>query len=332
MKPDLTTSYLGLTLKSPFVIGASPLTENPDTLLSLQDAGASAVVMHSLFEEQLTGDIQANEQWLEASSDSFAEATSFLPGESDFALNPEEYLAQIALLKRELSIPVIASLNGCTPGGWVSHAALIEQAGADALELNVYHLATDTELTSEELEKRLLDIVRSVRENTKLPLSVKLSPFFTSLPNVVKRLQSCGAQGVVLFNRFYQPDFNVEDLEVEPRLYLSTSSELLLRLRWIALLYGNVPLSLALSGGVHRVGDMVKAIMAGADIVQVVSLILRHGAGGFQSLVQDFIAWMEAHEYRSVDHLRGALSAQNSPDPAAFERANYLRILQLWKA
>jgi dihydroorotate dehydrogenase (fumarate) len=330
--PNLETEYLGLKLRSPFVVGASPLADKTDILLRLEDAGAGAVVMHSLFEEQLTSETAAAEALYEAASDSFAEALSYFPSTNDYALGPGEYLDQIAVLKKSLSIPVIASLNGCTPGGWVSHASLMQEAGADAIELNIYDVVTDAETAGSEVEQRLIDIVMNVRERIRIPLSVKLAPFYTALPSLVRRLELCGANGVVLFNRFYQPDLDIEELEVEPRLYLSTSSELLLRLRWLAILHGRTPLSLALSGGVHKHEDAVKAVMSGADTIQTVSLILRHGHGAFASLVKEFTAWMASHEYESVAQMRGSLSHRNCPDPAGFERANYLRVLQLWKA
>lgn len=331
MKPSLETRYLGLRLPTPFVVGASPLADDVGVLLKLEAAGAGAVVMHSLFEEQLTRETLAADELLTAPSESFAEALSYFPSSSDYALGPDDYLDQIRTLKRALRIPVIASLNGCTPGGWVAHASLIEDAGADALELNIYDVITDPELCAEEVESRLLEIVTAVRERVRIPLSVKLAPFYTSLPDVVRRLYLCGVQGVVLFNRFYQPDLDIEELAVQPRLYLSTSSELLLRLRWLAILHGKFPISLALSGGVHKGGDAIKGLMSGADVVQVVSLILRHGPAAFGALVEEVTAWLAAHEYGSVDELRGCLSHRHCPDPSAFERANYLKVLQLWK-
>ena len=330
--PDTTTTYLGLELKSPFVIGASPLAGNTETLLELEAAGAGAVVMHSLFEEQLTRESLAAEVLVESPADSFAEATSYFPLGSDYTLGPDEYLDRIGTLKDSLSIPVIASLNGCTPGGWLAQAELIQEAGADALELNIYDVVTEPEVSPEEVEKRLLDIVTSVRERISIPLSVKLAPFYTALPDLVRRIALCGANGVVLFNRFYQPDLDIEDLEVEPRLYLSTSSELLLRLRWLAILHGRVNINLALSGGVHRCQDALKGIMSGADVLQVVSLILRNGPSAFAEMVRDFQVWMADHEYASVSQMRGSLSHRNSPDPSGFERANYLKVLQLWKS
>lgn len=327
----LTTNYLGLELKSPFVIGASPLGDTLDSAKRLEDSGASAIVMHSLFEEQLTSEFSALSTLTESVEDSNSEALSYFPNSAEYALGPEDYLNHIARLKSHLSIPVIASLNGRTPGGWVGHAKFMEEAGADALELNIYEVPTDLEESGEEIEARVLQVVADVREKVQIPFSVKLSPFYSSLPNLTKSIHLAGANGLVLFNRFYQPDLDIEDLNVEPKLFLSTSSELLLRLRWMAVLYGKTPLSLALSGGVHKVHDAIKSIMAGADVLQVVSLVLRHGPQALEVLIRDFTRWMEEHDYESVTEMRGCLSHKNSPDPAAFERANYLRVLQLWK-
>jgi len=326
----LATSYLGLALKSPFVIGASPLGDDLDMARRLEDSGASALVMHSLFEEQLTNDAAVNEL-TESFEGSNAEALSYFPESAEYALGPEEYLNHIASLKSKLEIPVIASLNGRTPGGWISHAKLMEEAGADAVELNIYEVPTDSEESGAEVEARVLEVVTGVREKLTIPFSVKLAPFYSSLPNLAKNIELAGANGLVLFNRFYQPDLDIEDLSVEPKLFLSTSSELLLRLRWLAILHGKTNLSLALSGGVHKMHDAIKGIMSGADVLQVVSLILRHGPQALEALSRDVAAWMEAHEYSSVSEMRGCLSHKNSPDPAAFERANYLRVLQLWK-
>jgi len=331
-EPDLSTNYLGLPLRSPFVVGASPLSDNLENLATLERAGAGAVVMHSLFEEQLSRESEAASTLTEMSADSFGEALSYFPAASDYTLGPEEYLEQIASLKNALTIPVIASLNGYTPGGWVSHAEQMQQAGADAIELNIYDIITDEETSSQDVEKRLLDIVIAVREQVTIPLCVKLAPFYTSLPSVVRQIHLCGAQGVVLFNRFYQPDIDIEELSVEPRLFLSTSSELLLRLRWLAILYGKSPISLILGGGVHKATDAIKGVMAGADAIQIVSLVLRHGTGAFATMVADFKQWLHHHEYESLAQMRGSLSHVNSPNPAEFERANYLRTLQLWKS
>ncbi len=331
MIPKLETSYLGLTLKSPFLVGASPLVDNLEKVLCLEKAGASAIVMHSLFEEQLSRDAEAAVAHLEMQLDSNAEALSYLPESNDYHFDPADYLSQISRIKNQVKIPVIGSLNGRTVGGWVDYAVQIEQAGADALELNLYDVPTDPEVSGAELEERLFQIVGSVRKQLSIPLAVKLGAFYTSIPHVVRRLEELGADGVVLFNRFYQPDLNIEDLSVEPRLYLSTSAELLLRLRWMAILYGRYGLSLGLSGGIHHVQDAVKGIMAGADTLQVVSLLLRQGPNALAELIKGFAGWMVDHEYSDISEMRGCLSSRNCPDPSEFERANYLRILQLWK-
>lgn len=331
MKPDLKTNYLGIELASPFVIGASPLVDTMDKVLSLEDAGASAIVMHSLFEEQLARDAAATVAQMENPADSNPEGLSYFPEVEEYSMGAEDYLAQIARVKERTGFPVIGSLNGRTSGGWTEYAREIESAGADALELNIYDVPTNPNQTGAEIEATLIQIVRSVRESIKIPLAVKLAPFYTSLPNIVKQLEEAGVNGVVLFNRFYQPDLNIEDLEVEPRIFLSTSNELLLRLRWMAILHSHFKVSLGLSGGVHHVQDAVKGIMAGADVLQFVSLILRQGPGAMKTLIDGFCAWMEEHEYKTIGEMRGCLSSRHSPDPAEFERSNYLRILNLWK-
>jgi dihydroorotate dehydrogenase (fumarate) len=331
MMPDLQTNYLGLSLTSPFLIGASPLVDTVEKVLRLEDAGAAGVVLHSLFEEQLTRDAVAAINQIETPADSYAEALSYFPDLGEYALGAEEYLEHISRLKQRVSFPIIASLNGRTAGGWLDYARQIEEAGADALELNLYDVPTDPFISGQAIEDRLYAVVRSVRENIEIPLAVKLAPFYTSLPNVVAELEKCGVQGVVLFNRFYQPDLHIENLEVEPRIFLSTSNELLLRLRWMAILHGRFNLSLGLSGGVHHVQDAIKGLMAGADALQIVSLLLRQGVAALPRLKDGVAAWMAQHEYSHVNELRGCLSSRHTPDPGELERANYLRILQLWK-
>jgi len=328
---NLKTQYLGLELNSPFVIGASPLGDDIDMARRLEDSGAAAIVLHSLFEEQLTGEASALTAFTETFEESNAEALSYFPESAEYSLGPEDYLNHIALLKSRLSIPVIGSLNGRTPGGWVGHAKLMEEAGADAIELNIYEVPTDANESGSELEARVIEVVESVREKLTIPLAVKLAPFYSSLPHMAKSIQLAGANGLVLFNRFYQPDLDIEDLNVEPKIFLSTSSELLLRLRWMAILHGKTPLSLSLSGGLHKVHDAIKGIMAGADTLQMVSLLLRQGPQALVSMIKDFTAWMQEHDYQDISEMRGCLSHRNSPDPSAFERANYLRVLQLWK-
>ncbi|MCG8458447.1 MAG: dihydroorotate dehydrogenase-like protein [Holophagales bacterium] len=328
---NLATTYLGLRLPHPFMPGASPLVDDLDTVRRLEDSGAAAIVMHSLFEEQLVTEQVATHAALELPAESFAEAMSYLPSPADLTLGPEQYLEQLLRIKHAVEVPVIASLNGVTAGGWLEYAALIQQAGADALELNVYRLATDPERSAESLERELVEMVRALKASMKIPLAVKLSPFYTSLVHLVRRLSAAGADGLVLFNRFYQPDLDLEQLDVARTLRLSDSSELLLRLRWLAILRGQVEASLASSGGVHTPLDALKAIMAGADAVQVVSLLLRRGPEALAELHDGVIRWLEEHEYQSLDQARGSLSLERCPDPSAYERANYVHILDSWR-
>jgi dihydroorotate dehydrogenase (fumarate) len=328
---DLSTKYLGFDLPHPFLPGASPLVDDLDTVRRLEDAGAAAIVMHSLFEEQITREQMATYAHLDAPADSFAEALTYLPSPPDFKLGPEEYLEQLRRIKAAVAVPVIASLNGTTDGGWLSYARLMQEAGADALELNVYALATDFDVSSEILEKRALHMLWSMKSAVHLPVAIKLSPFYTALAHFARRLDDLGADGLVLFNRFYQPDFDLDALEVRPALRLSDSSELLLRLRWLAILAGRLSCSLAVTGGVHSAVDAVKAIMAGADVVQVVSTLLRHGPDRLADLRAGLADWLEEHEYDSLAQARGSLSLLRCPDPAAHERANYMTILQSWK-
>ncbi len=328
---NLSTTYLGLNLINPIMPGASPLADDLDTARRLEDAGASAIVMRSLFQEQIEGEHYASIQNFAMYADTFAEAASMFPGTNDFAFSPEGYLEQIRRLKSALGIPVIASLNGISLSGWLKYAELIELAGADALELNVYHVATNPRHNAESLEHQIREMVREVRKAVRLPLAVKLSPFFTSLPHIATELRMAGVDGLVLFNRFYQPDIDLDLLSVVPQLKLSDSSELLLRLRWLAILSGRTSASLACSGGVHTAADALKAIMAGAHAVQIVSALLQHGPNYIKILLQNLTRWMEDNKYESVRQMQGSLSLARSPDPAAFERGNYMRVLQSWK-
>jgi dihydroorotate dehydrogenase (fumarate) len=328
---DLSTTYLGLRLANPFMPGASPMVDDLDTVKKLEDAGAAAIVMHSLFEEQISGERLASIYHMEIYADSFAEAASYFPKADDFFLGPEPYVQHIQKIKQTVSIPVIASLNGTAVGGWIEYAKLIEQAGADALELNVYHVATDPQEKGSDLEKRVVEVVRAVALAVNIPLAVKLSPFYTSLFNFAYELEEAGAEGFVLFNRFYQPDIDIEELQVTPTLKLSDSSELLLRLRWLAILGRRINASLACSGGVHTAQDAVKAVMAGAHAVQMVSALLLHGPKHLSTVLGEFSQWLEQHEYNSVRQMQGNMSLSRCPDPAAFERANYMRVLQSWR-
>jgi len=329
---DLSTTYLGLRLSSPLMPGASPMVDDLDTVRRLEDAGASAIVMHSLFEEQITGEKLATIYHMELYADSYSEALSYFPQSDDFALGPDQYLDQIQRIKQAVSVPVIGSLNGTTPGGWIEYARQIEQAGADALELNTYFVATDPQETGWAVELRILEVVRAVCESVTIPVAVKLSPYFSSLANFVYRLDEAGVEGLVLFNRFYQPDIDIDLLEAVPTLKLSDSSELLLRLRWLAILSRQISASLACSGGVHTAQDAIKAVMAGADAVQVVSALLRHGPEHLKVIRDDMVKWMEENSYSSLRQMRGSMALNRCPDPQAFERANYMRTLHSWRA
>jgi len=329
---DLSTTYLGLKLAHPLMAGASPMVDDLDLVKRLEDAGTSAIVMHSLFEEQITREQLGTIMDMELHAESNAEALSYFPTPDDFRLGPEKYLEQIWRIKKAVSVPVIASLNGITPAGWLHYGKLMEQAGADALELNVYYLAMDPAETAAAVEKRTLDIVRAVKSEVKIPVAVKLSPFFSSLAHFAAELEAAGADGLVLFNRFFQPDIDVEALEAVPSLQLSGSSDLLLRLRWLAVLHGHLKGSLAVTGGVHTGMDALKAVMAGASAVQMVSALLLHGPERLSQVRAELTEWLEEHEYESLNQSLGSMSLQKCPNPQAFTRANYMRILNGWRA
>jgi dihydroorotate dehydrogenase (fumarate) len=328
---DLTTVYLGMALPHPLMPGASPLVDDLDTVRRLEDAGAAAIVMHSLFQEQIVEDELRRHVHLAAFEQSSPEALSYFPGSSEFELGPEEYLEHVARLKKAVRIPVVASLNGTSRESWVEYARLIEQAGADALEVNCYFLATDPMENGDDVERRTIEVAEAVRNSVKIPVAIKLSPFYSAFANLARSLDEAGVDGIVLFNRFYQPDIDIENLEIRPSLHLSDSSELLLRLRWLAILAGRVNASLITSGGVHTATDAIKAVMAGADAVQMVSAILRHGPEHIAVVRDGMKRWLEAHEYESLAEARGSMSHKHCPDPAALERANYMRILQSWR-
>jgi dihydroorotate dehydrogenase (fumarate) len=327
---DLHTTWLGLPLPHPIVVGASPLSDDLDMVRRVEDAGAAAIVMRSVFEEQIRRELGRTDEDIGSHVDAFAEASSFFPRPAEFHFAPGEYLEQLSRIKSAVAIPVVGSLNGVTDSGWLEYASAIEGAGADALELNVYYLATNPEETAEQVEQRAIDIVRRVKRSVKIPVAVKLSPFFSSLASFAARLEEAGADGLVLFNRFYQPDIDVTELEVKPQLHLSDPSELLLRLRWLAILSGQRRLDLAASGGVHSSLEAVKAIMAGAHIVQMVSALLRHGPAQLTATVEGLRGWANELGYASLQSMRGCMNLARCPDPAAFERGNYMRILQSW--
>lgn len=324
---DLTTTYLGLKLKNPLVASASPLSKKVEGVKRLEDAGISAVVMYSLFEEQIVHESHALDHYLTRGSESFAEALTYFPDLERYNVGPESYLELIYRIKKAVSIPVIGSLNGISTGGWINYAKRIEEAGADALELNIYYVPTDPKLTSQELEATYVQLVRDVSSQIKIPLAVKLSPYFTALPNLAAQLAEAGADGLVLFNRFYQPDLDIESLDVVPNLVLSTSDELRLPLRWVAILYGRIKADLALSSGVHSARDVVKALMAGAKVAMTTSELLAKGIGRATEILTDLNDWLDEFEYTSVQQMIGSMSQQAVAEPAAFERANYMKAL-----
>jgi dihydroorotate dehydrogenase (fumarate) len=327
---DLSVTYLGFKLPHPLMPGASPLVDDLDTVKRLEDAGAAAIVMHSLFEEQIAHEQAGTVRHMLAHAESFAEALSFFPDPDDYALGPERYLEQVRRIKSAVGVPVIASLNGTTGEGWVRYSRYIEQAGADAIELNFYYVATDPLELGIQVEHRVLDAVRAIKAQISIPIAVKLSPFYSSLPSLARALDLAGVNGLVLFNRFYQPDIDPETLETVPRLHFSDPSELLLRLRWLAILHGTVWSSLAVTGGVHTHLDAIKAVMAGASAVQMVAALLHHGPDHLRRVREEMTRWMEEHEYISLRQMLGSMSLRRCPHPEAFERGNYIRILQTW--
>ncbi len=329
---NLQTSYLGLDLPHPFIVGASPLGSTVDRVRAAEDAGAAALVFHSLFEEQIEHHESGLHAHVEAYAESFAEASGYFSSAVDYHYGPEEYLEHLAQCRKAVDMPLIASLNGTTPGGWTHYARQIAETGVDALELNLYYQPRTDEEYGALIEANFIEVVGKIREAVSLPLAVKLSPFFTSLPHFVRRLELDGAAGVVLFNRFYQPDIDLESLQLKPSLHLSDSSELLLRLRWLAMLHGRYELSIACTGGIHTRDDALKAVMAGADALQLVSCLLQKGLGQIEELRREVAFWLEEQEYESLSQARGSMSYLHAPNPEALERANYLRILQSWEA
>ncbi len=324
---DLNTTYLGMQLKNPLVASASPLSKKADRVRRLEDAGVSAVVMYSLFEEQITHESLALDYFLSRGSESFAEAMNYFPEMDHYNVGPESYLELIQKLKKSVDIPIIASLNGVSTGGWVDYAKRMEEAGADAIELNIYFISTDPKVTSQELEQAHVDLVTDIRKQVHVPLAVKLSPFFSTLPNLATHLAKAGANGLVLFNRFIQPDLDIETLEVVPTIQLSTSDELRLPLRWVAILYGKVKADLALTGGVHTALDLIKAVMAGANVTMLASELIAKGPERASEILDEMTHWMEKYEYESVKQMCGSMSQQSVAEPAAFERANYMKAL-----
>ena len=328
---NLTTNYLGLLLKNPIVASSSPLSHSVDSIRRLEDAGAAAVVMYSLFEEQIGFDSYYIDHHLTQGTDSYAESISYFPDMQSYNVGPDEYLNLIRRAKEAVKIPIIGSLNGASVGGWTDYATLIEEAGADALELNVYYLPTNTAIKGSDVEALYLDILASVREVVTIPVAVKLSPFFSSIANMANRLSDQGADGLVLFNRFYQPDFDLENLEVATRLVLSNSNELRLPLRWVAILYGRVSADLAITSGVHTSQDVIKGLMAGAKVTMMASELLQNGIRRIGQVLNELVTWLNEHEYESVTQMIGSMSQKHCAEPAAFERANYMKMLQSYR-
>jgi len=324
---DLSTTYLGLTLKNPLVVSPSPLCEKIDNIRQMEDAGASAVVLPSLFEEQITIESHHLDRYLSHGTESFAESLTYFPDMVDYNLGPDGYLEHIRRAKFVVDIPIIGSLNGSSTGGWISYAKKIEEAGADALELNTYYIPTDPELTGAQVEQMYLDLVRDVKASVSIPVAVKLGHSFSAFANLARRLDQAGANGLVLFNRFYQPDFDLENLEVVHTLTLSSSYELLLRLHWIAILYGHIRADLAVTGGVHTALDVLKTMIVGARVAMMTSALLQHGIGHLSTVRSELLGWMEQHEYESIRQMQGSMSHRSVPDPAAFERGNYMKVL-----
>jgi len=329
---DLTTTYLGLKLKNPLVASASPLSEKVETVMKLEEAGIAAIVMYSLFEEQIIHESMELDHYLDYGTDSYAEALTYLPDIGRYSIGPDKYLSHLKKVKESVSIPVIGSLNGVSAGSWVEYARKIEAAGADALELNIYYLPFETNLTSEDLEDTYVNFVSKVRSRINIPLAVKIGPYFTGVGNVCSKLVQAGADGLVLFNRFYQPDFDLEELETTPNLVLSTSQELRVPLRWIALLYGRVKTDFALTSGVHSAEDVLKAMMAGARVAMLASALLKHGPGRASEILADLEQWMNAHDYTSIRQMQGSMSEQATHNPRALRRSNYIKELNSFKS
>lgn len=324
---DLSTEYLGLKLNNPLVPSASPLSKNISTARQLEDAGAPALVMYSLFEESIEAEARQHDRFFHQQATGHAEADSFFPQLFDYDSYQDRYLENLQQLKTQLDIPVIASLNGTTPEGWIEYGKEIQQAGADALELNVYYIAADIELSAHAIEEQYLKILTELRQHVSIPITMKLSSQFSSPLHFIRKLEQAGANGVALFNRFYQADIDLETLLVTPKIHLSTSTEALLRIRWVALLYGQVDLSIAVTGGFHKVEDIIKALLVGADITHLCSVLLEKGSQHLKQLLDELSDWLEHHEYESIQQLKGSLSQQHAINPAEYERVNYIEVL-----
>jgi dihydroorotate dehydrogenase (fumarate) len=324
---DLSTTYMSMKLKNPIVPSASPLSAELDNIKRMEDAGAAAVTLHSLFEEQIESEAEALAHYLERGTEMYREALTYFPPMHEHRREPDEYVEHIRRAKEAVDIPIIASLNGITPGGWTRYAKLFQEAGADAVEMNVYFIPTDFHLMSYDVEDLYVKMLKTVKEHVSIPVAMKLSPYFSAMPHMASMLDAEGADALVLFNRFYQPDLDIEELDVRPNLVLSTSAEMRLPLRWIAILYGHIDASMALTTGIHTAEDVLKAMMAGADIANVCSVLLKQGIGKISDLVEGVVGWMEEHEYESIEQMKGSLSQKSVADPTAFERANYMKAL-----
>jgi len=328
---DLTTRYLGLNLRTPLVPSASPLSFDVDGIKQMEDCGASAVVMHSVFEEQVRGELEAVQNHMKFGTDSFPEALTFFPQPAEFISGPEEYLGKIRKAKEAVGIPIIASINGAAIGGWVDYAKKIQQAGADALELNIYWIPTEMDRTSTEIDQTYLDIVKAVKSVVQIPVAVKLSPFFSNMANFAKRLDATGVNGLVLFNRFYQPDINLDELEIRANLHLSSPQDMRLPLRWIAILYGRIKADLAATSGIHTAHDVLKMLMVGADVTMLCSVLLSSGLDVIRKIETEMADWLSEHDYQSVRQLQGSMSQKYCADPTAFERAQYMRAIMSYR-
>ncbi len=328
---DLTTTYMGLKLKNPIVPSASPLSANLDTVKRMADAGAAAITLHSLFEEQIEFEAEALTHFLEHGTEQFAEALTYFPPMHEYRRQPDEYVEHIHQCKEAVDVPIIASLNGVSTGGWTGYAKKFEEAGADAVELNVYYIPTNDTLMSYDVEDLYVKLLKEVKRHVNIPVAMKLSPYFSAMPHVASMLDAEGADALVLFNRFYQPDIDIEELEVTPNLKLSSRVEMRLPMRWIAILYGRLDCSMALTSGIHRPEDVIKAVMVGADVANVCSVLLKKGPGRIEKLLKGVTTWMEEHEYESVEQMKGSMSHESVPEPAAFERANYMKVLNSYR-
>jgi dihydroorotate dehydrogenase (fumarate) len=328
---DLSTRYMGMTLKNPLVPSASPLSRSLDGIRELEDAGAAAIVMYSIFEEQFSHEARELAHFLSHGTESFAEALTYFPESNEFNLGPEEYLELIVKAKKGVSIPIIGSLNGYSTGGWISYAKKLEEAGVDAIELNVYYIPTDPDRPGSEIENVYIDILKTVKKSVKVPVAMKMSPYFSSFANMAKRLDEAGADALVLFNRFYQPDIDLEKLEVVPNVTLSTSNSLRLPLRWIAILYGHIKADLAATSGIHSADDVLKMLMGGASVTMLCSSLLKMGPRHLTAILSNLKQWMEEHEYVSVTQMRGSMSQKSVAEPAAFERANYMKAINRYR-